>query len=310
MIKSYKIQIFSLSIILFCLFASSKASNNFRKLESTSKIALKVNGLGMQFILNESFRPLPNKILVNAKEIDKVDSQINITEANSLIELFWNEPITNCHGMFAEMFNISEIDFTNFDTSKVTDMSNMFMSCESLEELDLSSFDTSNVIDMSNFKTEKVTNMERMFEFCMNLENLDINNFNTISVTNMDYMFHSCSNLKNLDLSKFNTSSVKRMMAMFAGCFSLNTLNLTYFNFSNTANSSYMVFDSGIIILDLSNFKGESIIFNDDILKFNPNLKYLGLKNYSGKDIFNNLDDDSQIIIFLIIIEYNMNQIY
>ena len=312
MIKCYNIHIFSLLIILFCLFASSKASINFRKLESTSKITLKVKEIGMQFILNKSFRPLPNKILVNGKEIDKVDSQINITEANSLIELFWNEPITNCHGMFEEMLNISENNFTDFDTSKVTDMSNMFMSCKSLEELDLASFDTSNVIDMSkmfskcenlkkleisNFKTEKVTNMERMFEFCMNLENLDINNFNTISVTNMDYMFHSCSNLKNLDLSKFNTSSVKRMMAMFAGCFSLNTLNLTYFNFSNTANSSYMVFDSGIIILDLSNFKGESIIFNDDILKFNPNLKYIGLKNYNGKDIFNNLDDDSQIII-------------
>jgi len=312
MIKCYNIQIFSLSIILFCLFASSKASINFRKLESTSKIALKVNKIGMQFILNKSFRTLPNKILVNGKEIDKVDSQINLTEANSLIELFWNEPITNCHGMFEEMVNISEINFTDFDTSKVTDMSNMFMSCESLEELDLSSFNTSNVIDMSkmfskcenlkkleisNFKTEKVTNMERMFEFCMSLEYLDIHNFNTISVTNMDYMFRSCSNLDNLDLSKFNTSSVKSMMAMFAGCLSLNTLNLTYFNFSNTVNSSYMVFDSGIIILDLSNFKGESIIFNDDILKFNPNLKYIGLKNYNGKDIFNNLDDDSQIII-------------
>jgi surface protein len=139
--------------------------------------------------------------------------------------------------------------------------------------------------------------MERMFEFCMNLEYLDIHNFNTLSVTNMDYMFHSCSNLKNLDLSKFNTSSVKSMMAMFAGCLSLDILNLTYFDFSNTVNTSYMFFDSGVMILDLSNFKGDSIIFIDDILKFNPNLKYIGLKNYNGKDIFNNLDADSEIII-------------
>jgi len=64
MFKCYNIQIFSLSIILFCLFASSKASINFRKLESTSKITLKIKEIGMQFILNESFRPLPNKILV------------------------------------------------------------------------------------------------------------------------------------------------------------------------------------------------------------------------------------------------------
>ena len=308
----YNIQIFSLSIILICLFASSKAAINFRKLESTSKIALKVNEIGMQFILNKSFRPLPNKILVNGKEIDKIDCQINLTEANSLIELFWNETVTNCHAMFAKMSNISYINFTDFDTSKVTNMSNMFMNCESLEELDLSSFDTSNVMDMSkmfskcynlenlkinNFKTEKVTNMERMFEICVNLEYLDIHNFNTISVTNMDYMFHSCSNLKNLDLSQFNTSSVKSMMAMFASCLSLYTLNLSYFDFSNTVNSAYMFFDSNIMILDLSNFNGESIIFKDDILKFNPNLKFIGLKNYNGKDIFNSLDADSEIII-------------
>jgi len=308
----YNIQIFFVLIILICLFLSSKAEINIRKLESISKIALKANEIGMQSILNKSFRPLPNKILVNGKEIDKVDYQINLTEENSLIELFWNETITNCHEMFAEMSNISEINFTDFDTSKVKDMSNMFMNCKSLEELDLSSFDTSNVIDMSkmffkctnlknlhinNFKTEKVTNMERMFEYCMNLEYLDIHNFDTLSVTNMDYMFHGCSNLKSLDLSKFNTSAVKSMMSMFASCISLNTLNLSFFDFSDTINSSYMLFDTGLMILDLSKFKGESIIFNDDILKFNPNLKYIDLQKYNGKDIFKNLKDDSEVTI-------------
>ena len=308
----YNIQIFFVLIILNYLFVSSKDANNFRQLESTSKIALKVNEIGMQSILNKSFRPLPNKILVNGKEIDMVDSQINVTDTNSVIELFWNETITNCSEMFAEMSNISEINFTDFDTSKVTDMSNMFMNCKSLKELDLSSFDTSNVMDMSkmfyncinlnnlhinNFKTEKVTNMERMFEYCMSLENLDMHNFNTLSVTNMDYMFHFCSNLKNLDLSKFNTSAVTSMMAMFASCISLDTLNLSFFDFSNTINSSYMLFDTSLMILDLTNFKGESIIFSDDILKFNPNLKYIGLQNYNGKDIFKNLEADSDTII-------------
>ena len=312
MSNCYNIQIFSLSIILICLFAPSEASIDFRKLESTSRIALKVNEIGMQFILNESFRPLPNKILVAGKEIDKIDSQINITETNSLIELFWNEPVTDCHAMFAEMSNISEIDFTDFDTSKVTNMSNMFMNCESLKELDLSSFDTSNVLDMSkmfskcndlqnlkisNFKTEKVTNMERMFEYCLNLETLDIHNFNTLSVTNMGYMFYSCLNLKSLDLSNFKTSAAESMMAMFANCLSLESLNLTYVDFSNTINSAFMLFDTSIMILDLSKFNGESIILNDDILKFNPNLKYIRLQNYKGKDIFNDLDSDSEIII-------------
>jgi surface protein len=43
--------------------------------------------------------------------------------------------------------NITSIDVTNFDTSKVTDMDYMFYDCESLTTLDVSNFDTSNVTD-------------------------------------------------------------------------------------------------------------------------------------------------------------------
>ena len=261
-------QLFSLLTII-CLIICSKASADFRKLQETQKITLEISEIGMQSILNESFRPLPEKILLNGKELDEIDSKINVTEENSSIELIWNEPITNCHGMFAEVSNISKFNFSGFDTSKVTDMSSMFMNCESLENLDLSSFDTSNVLDMSkmfhkcgylktleisNFKTEKVTNMEKMFEYCFNLEDLEIDNFDTSSVTNMDFMFHSCSNLKNLDLSKFNTLNVKSTLGMFAGCHSLNSLNLSQFDFSKTINISYMLYQSELVRLDLSNF--------------------------------------------------------
>ena len=298
--------------IIICQVICAKASINFRKLETTSKIILEINEIGIQSIINESFTPLPNKILINGKELERIDSKINITEKNSSIELIWNQTIINCHGMFAEVSNISKINFSDFDTSKVTDMSNMFMNCESLENLDLSSFDTSNVLDMSkmfnkcgnlktlkisNFKTTKVTNMEKMFEHCINLEDLEIDNFDTSSVTNMDYLFHSCANLKSLDLSKFNTLNVKSTFGMFAGCLSLNTLNLSQFNFSKTSKISYMLYQSELIRLDLSNFIGSSIVFNDETLKYNSNLKYINLQNYKGKDIFNDLEDNNKIII-------------
>ena len=42
---------------------------------------------------------------------------------------------------------------------------------------------------------------------------------------------------------------------------------------------------------------GGSIIFNDDILKYNENLKYINLQNYKEQDIFNNLGSDKEIII-------------
>lgn len=45
---------------------------------------------------------------------------------------------------------LTNLDISNFDTSKVTNMSGMFNGCGSLTNLDLSNFNTSNVTDMSN----------------------------------------------------------------------------------------------------------------------------------------------------------------
>ena len=299
-------------MILLCIFISPEATISTRKLESISKISLKSDEIGFQYIINESFQPLPDKILINGQEVNQTVPKIVINKEGSIIELIWNNPLSNCHAMFKGMSHISEINFTDFDTSKVTDMSKMFMNCESLENLDLSSFDTSNVEDMSymfskcdslknieisNFKTSKVKNMARMFEFCDELEYINIDNFDTSSVINMDYMFRFCSNMKQIDISKFNTKNVKSIKGMFAGCYSLIELNLKNVNFSNVFDSSYMIFDTNIMRLDLSGFSGFSIKLLNDMLKYNPKLNYINLLNYKGQDIFNNLDLDKKITI-------------
>jgi len=73
----------------------------------------------------------------------------------------------------------TNVNVSNFDTSKVTNMSSMFYESKAIN-LDLSSFDTSNVIDMdwmffnnkstlldlSSFDTSNVTDMFGMFYFC------------------------------------------------------------------------------------------------------------------------------------------------
>ena len=47
--------------------------------------------------------------------------------------------------MFNGCSNITEIDFSNFDSSEVTLMNSIFKDCSSLTSLDLSNFDISNV---------------------------------------------------------------------------------------------------------------------------------------------------------------------
>ena len=51
-------------------------------------------------------------------------------------------------GTFQNLFSISSLELSNFDTSKVTDMSYMFKDCGNLRELNLLKFDTNNVKNM------------------------------------------------------------------------------------------------------------------------------------------------------------------
>ena len=85
---------------------------------------------------------------------------------NNNITFRWNYSLTNCNCMFAYL-NIIEIDFSNFDTSKVTFMGCMFHST------------TITSLDLNHFDTSLVTNMIGMFDCCTNLKLLNLNNFNT-----------------------------------------------------------------------------------------------------------------------------------
>lgn len=95
--------------------------------------------------------------------------------------------VKSAQAMFGVCRNLTSIDLSGFDTSKVIDMSNMFMGCSELTELNLSGIDTSKVLDMR-------------------------------------WMFNECYKLTTLDLSSFDTSKVRAMHGMFWGCDSLTTI--------------------------------------------------------------------------------------
>ena len=177
-------------------------------------------------------------------------------------------------GRLCSMFNgcrgLTNLDVSNFDTSKVTDMRHMFYGCRGLTNLDVSNFDTSNVTDMfgmfwgcsgltnldvSNFDTSKVTSMDSMFNGCSGLTNLDVSNFDTSNVTSMDSMFNDCSGLTNLDVSNFDTSKVTSMDSMFGGCSGLTNLDVSNFDTSKVTDMDSMFYGCrGLTNLDVSNF--------------------------------------------------------
>ena len=171
--------------------------------------------------------------------------------------------------MFATLENVTSIDLTYLDTSKVTYMSRMFYKCSSLTSLNLSGFDTSNVtnmsemfsncssltsLDVSNFDTSSVTNMTNMFELCFSLTSLDLSNFDTSKVTNMYEMFYNCG-LTSLDLSSFDTSKVTSMAGMFKSCIGLISLDVSNFDTSKVTSMDSMFYRcDNLANLDLSSF--------------------------------------------------------
>ena len=120
------------------------------------------------------------------------------------------EGYTYCGYMFSCCKNLTTLDLSHFDVSKVTDMSWMFSGCKNLTSLDLSNFDVS-----------KVTDMSYMFYNCGSLTSLDLSRFDVSKVEDMSSMFYGCGSLTTLDLSSFGVSQVTDMSRMFEDCESL-----------------------------------------------------------------------------------------
>ena len=272
--------------ILFCQI-KSKTSDLFY-FQNESIIELKIKGKGESKFLGDfpeyyAYFDYPDEIIINGNnkdnlKINKIKSFV-FTEENNTVQLKWNNDITKCTHMFSGCSNITEIDLSQFDSSKVEIMTGMFEDCSSLTSLDLSKLNTSKVtnmyymfrnclslssINLSNIDTSNVYDMGDLFKNCFSLTSLDLSTFNTSNADLMDYMFSGCVNLTFLNLSNFKTSEVTLMEHMFESCYSLKSLDLSNFNTLNVGDMEKMFYDClklEYIILNIkNNFQNEQIV--------------------------------------------------
>ena len=210
-------------MIIFNLFNNILLNNKISLIEYKSyKITLKIKGIGFKRIFSSSFfgnNNDPDDIYINGLKQKNVGCLYNLNKADNLIELIWNNLINDCGYMFDGCSYITEIDFSNFGTSRTTKMNNMFSGCSSLI-----------LLNLLNFETSKVSNMDNMFAGCSSLTSLNLSNFNTSEVEIMENMFSDCSSLTSLNLSNFNTSKVTKISQMFDGCVNLEYINMINFN--------------------------------------------------------------------------------
>ena len=204
-------------------------------------------------------------------------------------------------GFLEKLSNLSYVDASKLDTSKVENMRGMFSGARRLTNLDIGKWDTSQVTDMESmfsgasglknldigkWNTSKVTNMSWMFKEAINLTNLDIGEWDTNKVTDMKYMFSEASGLKNLDIGKWNTSKVTNMRLMFEGARGLTNLNIGKWDTSKVTDMESM-------------FDGARDLTNLDIGKWDTSKVTNMRRMFSGASGLTNLDlskwDTSQV---------------
>ena len=215
-----------------------------------SEINLVIQGIGEKLFLYENFEPSPSKVLLNGVEDSSCNKKkCNLQGNRNNITLIFEDDIETCQYMFSGLKDIIEIDFLNFESSKVTTMKSMFYECENLEKVHFGNINTASVnslellfkgcshltsIDLSKFDTSKVENMKKMFCDCTNLNIINFGNIDTSSVSDMEYLFSGCSSIEYLNLSSFSSRQLTTMKFMFNDCNSLKCLNLKLFKFGDS----------------------------------------------------------------------------
>ena len=137
------------------LFISSISLLNGIKLgiyNSNSEVIVTIKGKGTQQILaysNDYFPYYPSQLIYNGNtkdgDIKVYDLQNDLTK----VRIIFNQEIKQCNMMFYGLSNITKIDLSKFDSSKVTSMMSMFCECYSLTSVNFANFNTSLVTDMS-----------------------------------------------------------------------------------------------------------------------------------------------------------------
>ncbi len=111
-------------------------------------------------------------------------------------------------------------------------MNNMFAGCKNLT-----------YIDVSNFNTSKVTNSVMMFNHCNNLQTLDLTNFSTNSLECCNFMFMECYNLHTIYCNDSWKISDEMSQNMFNANYKL--IGAIPYNSDNANNCQYANPDTG-----------------------------------------------------------------
>ena len=237
---------FSFLLKLFLLLITiSYSENNLRALNEKNEIILIVKEVSINQRLISEYIRLPDEIIINGEKKEQISTNYELNDPENIIILRWNSSLDTCKNMFYNLDSAISVDFSNFDSSKITDMTAMFYGCKSLKS-----------VNFNNIDTPLLKTMDEMFYECFSLISVNFSCFNTSLVTSMKYTFNGCTSLITLDLSNFKTNKLESMEGMFKNAESLISLDLSNFNISLTKSFIYTFYGcKSLIFLNLNSFE-------------------------------------------------------
>lgn len=173
----------------------------------------------------------------------KINSAVKSSKSNKILYIpkSWNE----LYEAIKNLLDKGETNLNCIDTSNITDMSYLFKELNKryeITEIDVSEWDVSKVENMycmfqycdkfygnelNNWNTSRVKNMESMFEGCHSF-NCNLSNWDVTKVNDMTEMFKDCKNFEGKGLENWNINNFKYMKRMFDGCHKLKNIPSWY----------------------------------------------------------------------------------
>ena len=175
-------------------------------------------------------------------------------------------------------FQLTDVDLSNLDTSKITNMMAMFNYQGHLKSIN----------GLSNWNVSNVKNMSSMFSADPELKHLNLNNWDTSNVKDMSFMFSSSNLVVPESIENWDTHNVTNMEGMFRWNDALQSLNLNNWDTHNVTNMALMFENEAALkTVNLNNWDTHNVTNMEGMFAGTPSLTDLNLSNWDTSSLTN-----------------------
>ena len=119
------------------------------------------------------------------------------------VDILFSNELSGMPSIFKDNVDIISVDFSNFNSSKISEISDLFNGCSSLKS-----------VDLTRFKLLQIKSLQNVFKNCKELTSVNISYISSSKIETVENCFEGCSSLKVLDISGldlFNLNSYDRV---------------------------------------------------------------------------------------------------